>query len=214
MQRASLPIALLLLGVTVFSWSTPASAVPMQYTLTGTITGSLGDTGLQQVPFTIEMETWYVATWLGGPSTYAIAFTNISDPPSSTTIALDGIGTLTFTENTRIFLTPLQPNGAGWIWFSNTQISPSIIAAGMQSFGLNDQSMFSPFAVDTPIGTLCGTAPLSLTTTGGLLTFDQCGGQILSATATVIPIPAMGWALALTIVGLTGLRRQTGRTDA
>jgi hypothetical protein len=201
---------LALLAVALAATASPASAVTMHYTLTGTITGSLDSTPLVATPFTIEMETPIISPWLGGPSTYAITFVSVSDPPSYTSITLDGIGTGLFTQNTEIFLSQGQPPGLPTtLWFSGTSLNfPA--AAYLYSYDLVGQDLRSAFSAANPLGGCFG-GNMALSTTLGSLQFDQCGGQILTFSSTVVPVPAMGWLLGATVLSLTGLRRRQRR---
>lgn len=199
----------LLLGAALLGSAGSASAATMHYTLTGTITGNLASAPLVARPFVIDMETSFTALWGGGPSSYAITF--YGSPASSTTITLDGIGTALFTENTEIFLSAASPGSPSILWFSDTTAGVEPLAALLRSYDLTGHTVRDAFTAANPLGALCGQTAATLTTTLGALTFDQCGGQILSFTSTTVPLPAAAWLFGAALGLLGSARRRRGK---
>lgn len=108
--------------LSAFVLAAGASASPIVYVLTGTATGTLGATPFSSAAFTVtstaDASQVFVAS--GSPP-----FQTFEVPASTSTIDIDGVGALTFTDATYW----ADPNGAGDIIFGDYALNKGSLAS-------------------------------------------------------------------------------------
>ena len=175
-----------------------ANAVPVTYTETAIITGSLGSTVFTDKLLTVTGtgDTTNVTTLFG-------VFIN----PVTASFVIAGVGSGTFTNAIRVF--------------DDKDTTPNFAVAGFTQVGLSGDdalvlatqtAAFFTYNLSTSIGPITGGArvpPVAVFTSAGQLLFDEVP-EASTFTAVVTPLPAALplFATGLGALGLLGWRRK------
>jgi hypothetical protein len=198
-------ISRLLLLVFAFALTgTAVSAGPIVYTMTATATGTLGTTAFTGAAITVTSVADTSGAFVASGTTPDLNWQNNA---FSSTIAIAGIGTETFTDQTFW----VDPNGAGDIIFGDVDdgggffggiLGLTQLFVGLETYNL--QSAFGPvsFAFDFETGAF--NAFQNIHTSGGLLSLVATNDTF---TAASTPEPASFLLGGLGLVGLPALRR-------
>jgi len=184
-----------------------AAAAPITYTLTGTMTGSLGGTGFSSAAFEISVmaDTDSIWVWNGSESGWPI-YENVSNPGDSS-IYIDGIGSTVFAQPLLLFSRFGDPY---------TNIEHILILNALDSYGVapfvatNDALAGYDLANSisaswTGIEGAVGATGVPLQTSAGELSISFSDTQSFSA--TLVPVPAAAWLFGSTL-GLLGWARR------
>jgi hypothetical protein len=180
-----------------------ASAVPIYYTMTSTVTGTLGAT-----PFTAAAIT---VTSVADTSGAFVASTNGPDDnweniAFSSTIAIAGLGTYTFTDQTYW----IDPNGAGDIIFGDVDAPGGFFSGilgltqlfvGLETYNL--QSALGPISSPFDFEVTAFNNFHNIQTSGGVLNVSAASNDTFTA---ITPEPA-SFLLAGLGLALLALRR-------
>ncbi len=190
-------LRLLGLGIaTTFLASGIASATPITYTESATVSGSLGGTAFRNALVTLTMSTDTTSvTFAGG------LFTNIAPA----TVTVSGVGSATFTDTIDVFDNPtFAPPAAGFGVDGGGSILDTFNAA------------FGSYDLTTAIGPITGSPfinpGMSINTTAGSFIINTSGNSTFTAvTGTAVPEPT---TLVLLGSGLIVAARRRSKKSA
>jgi hypothetical protein len=166
-----------------------AQAATLNYSISGTGSGSLGGTIFRDANFTINM--------LGDTS----LFNGLDiDPLTSSSVTIGGLGTTTISEGTRLGI-----NGS-IIFFSRSS-----------GFDLFDFGLAAPVDLTQTFGSVLGTGVFALNqfnnvgSSLGLLSFSSSSNVLFQASNNVstVPVPAALWLFGSGLLGLLKTRRKS-----
>jgi hypothetical protein len=172
-------LCFLLLGV-----GSLAQAAILNYSISGTGSGSLGGTNFVDANFTISMS--------GDTALFDGSDIN---PLISSSVSIDGLGTTTIGESTRLGI-----NGS-IIFFSRS--------SGLDLF---DFFLAAPVDLTQPFGPLSGIKVFALNqfndvaSSLGLLSFNSSSDVLFQASA--VPVPAAAWLFGSGLAGLLAFKRR------
>lgn len=176
-----------------------AAAVPILLTHEGNGAGTIGGTAFANTSFVISA--------VGDTDNRVeIDFDTFAIEHDSASISIDGVGEFSFTTPTRTFvnddLVGFSRSSGGGLGGEDLFNGPSVPA-------------LSPYVLLTSIGPVPGSGNLlqwdsvpNITTSGGVLNFDDMGGINSTFTARVVPEPASG-ILAVVASLVIALRRRS-----
>jgi len=183
---------------------TAVSAGPITYTMTATATGTLGSTAFTGAAITVTSVADTSGAFVASGTFPDLNWENIA---FSSTIAIAGIGTETFTDQTFW----LDPNGAGDIIFGDIDSSsPSFgggilglthLFVGLETYNL--QSAFGPVSSPFDFETGAFNAFQNIHTSGGVLSLVARNDTFTATT----PEPAPFLFVALGMLGLLTISR-------
>lgn len=177
-------LSFILLGV-----GSLAQAAMLNYSISGTGSGSLGGTNFRDANFTINM--------LGDTSLFNGLDIN---PLISSSVSIGGLGTTTISEGTRLGIF-----GSG-IFFSRS--------SGLDLF---DFYLAAPVDLTQTFGSVLGTGVFALNqfnnvgSSLGLLSFSSSSNVLFQASNNVstVPVPAAVWLFGSGLLGLLKTRRKS-----
>jgi hypothetical protein len=186
----------------VFLFFNPAiiNAVPIQFTMTGTGVGTIGGTPFPKSAFTIVS--------LGDTDSRISAGGDFAINHVSSSISIDGVGTLQILSPTRTFVA-----------FANNLQTVGYARADGEEFDLYDgpkNTAFATWDMLSSIGPIGGTASLfqwsgigfgPVNTNAGVLIFPDQGSPV-TFTATIVPEPSTFALAALGAAALLAARRR------
>jgi len=197
----------IVVAVLLILFVSAATALPISYTLSGYMTGSLGENNFSNAAFelNIDSDTDRIWVWVNSEPGWPIyeSFSN----PGEASIHIEGIGSTVFAQPLLLFSRWGDPY---------TYIEHVLILNGLDSFGsapfVAENEALSGYDLSTNISASWTNIPGSigftdvpLQTAAGDLSFSS---DTYSFNATLVPVPAATWLFgsALALLGWLGRR--------
>jgi hypothetical protein len=195
-MRSSISLVLPL-ALTFMLAGTAVSAGPITYTMTATATGTLGSATFTGAAITVTSSADTTGAFVASGTVPDLNWENIA---FSSTIAIAGIGTETFTDQTFW----LDPNGAGDIIFGpffGGILGLTHLFVGLETYNL--QSAFGPVSSPFDFETGAFNAFQNIHTSGGLLSLVASNDTFTATT----PEPSSFLFAGLGMLGLLTVSR-------